>query len=94
MPEFGWTEDGLCKYNCGLSTGVCDCNVRCGRLIDRLGTKIGYALSLVLWSIAAMGHALMKSTGGFFVARAALGVTESGNFPAAIKATAEWFPKE
>ncbi len=65
-----------------------------GRLIDKLGTKIGYAVSLFLWSLAAMGHALIRSTTQFFVARASLGVTEAGNFPAAIKATAEWFPKK
>ena len=64
-----------------------------GRLIDKLGTKIGYALSTFLWSLAAVGHAFVNSTFGFGVARAFLGVTEAGNFPAAIKATAEWFPK-
>src|SRR6266550_4586191 len=65
-----------------------------GRLIDRFGTKIGYAAALIIWSIAAMSHALARSAFGFGVARAALGVGESGNFPAAIKTTAEWFPKK
>src|SRR3989440_5650947 len=65
-----------------------------GRLIDRFGTKIGYAAALIIWSFAAMGHALARSALGFGVARAALGVGESGNFPAAIKTTAEWFPKK
>jgi ACS family hexuronate transporter-like MFS transporter len=55
---------------------------------------LGYALSLILWSLAAIGHAFIRSTAGFFVARGALGITESGNFPAAIKTTAEWFPKK
>ena len=64
-----------------------------GRIIDKLGTKIGYALSTFLWSLAAIGHALVSSTLGFSVARAFLGVTEAGNFPAAIKTTAEWFPQ-
>ncbi|MGI4870932.1 MAG: MFS transporter [Janthinobacterium lividum] len=64
-----------------------------GRIIDRLGTRIGYALSTTLWSIAAMGHALVTSTLGFGIARGFLGITEAGNFPAAIKTTAEWFPQ-
>ena len=65
-----------------------------GRIIDKLGTKIGYALSTLLWSLAAIGHAFVSSTLGFSVARAFLGVTEAGNFPAAIKTTAEWFPQK
>jgi len=64
-----------------------------GRLIDRFGTKIGYGLSVLLWSIAAMGHALAKGGLGFGFWRAFLGISESGNFPAAIKTVAEWFPK-
>lgn len=65
-----------------------------GRLIDRMGTKMGYALSLLLWSLSAVAHAFVQSVGGFIVVRSALGVTEAGNFPAAIKAVAEWFPKK
>lgn len=65
-----------------------------GRIIDKLGTKIGYALATGLWSIAAVCHAFAKGTFGFGVARVFLGLTEAGNFPAAIKATAEWFPKK
>lgn len=65
-----------------------------GSIIDKLGTKKGYAAATGLWSIAAVGHAFASSTVGFMVARAFLGVTEAGNFPAAIKSTAEWFPKK
>jgi ACS family hexuronate transporter-like MFS transporter len=64
-----------------------------GRVIDKLGTKIGYAIAFVGWSLAAIGHAFAKGAVGFGVARAFLGVTEAGNFPAAIKTIAEWFPK-
>lgn len=92
--EFGWTKTDYANITVAFQLSYAIAMFGVGRLIDRLGTKIGYALSLILWSIAAMGHALVKSTGGFFIARAALGVTESGNFPAAIKATAEWFPKK
>ena len=64
-----------------------------GRIIDKIGTKLGLSLSLVIWSLAAMGHALAKSTMGFAFWRATLGLGEAGNFPASIKAIAEWFPK-
>lgn len=65
-----------------------------GRLIDKFGTKIGYGFSVLFWSIAAMGHALAKGALGFGFWRALLGLSESGNFPAAIKTVAEWFPKK
>ena len=65
-----------------------------GRLIDKFGTKLGYGVSVILWSIAAMGHALARGTLSFGFWRAFLGVSEAGNFPAAIKTVAEWFPKK
>jgi ACS family hexuronate transporter-like MFS transporter len=65
-----------------------------GRVIDKIGTKKGYSWATGLWSLAAIAHAFAKNVFGFAAARAALGVTEAGNFPAAIKTTAEWFPKK
>ena len=65
-----------------------------GRIIDRLGTKIGYAVAISVWALSSLGHALVFSVVGFCIARALLGLGESGNFPAAIKATTEWFPSE
>lgn len=65
-----------------------------GRFMDRVGTRIGYATSISIWSLAAMGHALANSVLGFGFARAVLGLGESGNFPAAIKTVTEWFPKK
>lgn len=65
-----------------------------GKVIDKVGTKSGYAVSLIGWSIAAIGHAFGHHTWSFGFWRAALGLTESGNFPAANKAVAEWFPKK
>jgi ACS family hexuronate transporter-like MFS transporter len=65
-----------------------------GRIIDKIGTKMGFSISIVFWSIAACLHGVVKTTFGFGVARAALGLGESGNFPAAIKTVAEWFPKK
>ena len=64
-----------------------------GRLIDRIGTRHGYAVSIVCWSLAAMAHALARGPFGFGVARFALGLGEAGNFPAAVKAVTEWFPR-
>ena len=63
-----------------------------GRLIDAIGTRHGYAISVFAWSVAAMAHALARGIFGFGVARFGLGLSEAGNFPAAIKAVAEWFP--
>ncbi len=63
-----------------------------GRVIDRLGTRLGFALTLSWWSIAAMAHALARSAASFGVARFFLGAGEAGNFPAAVKTVAEWFP--
>src|SRR6201981_3679736 len=65
-----------------------------GRLIDRLGTRIGYAVSMVFWSLASMAHAAANSFFAFAIARAILGFGEAGVFPASIKCVAEWFPKK
>jgi MFS transporter, ACS family, aldohexuronate transporter len=65
-----------------------------GRFIDRVGTRLGYALSIAVWSLSAMGHALANSVEGFITARFMLGLGESGNFPAGIKTVAEWFPRQ
>jgi ACS family hexuronate transporter-like MFS transporter len=65
-----------------------------GRLIDRVGTRLGYALAMAFWSLASMGHAIASSLIGFFIARSALGLGESAVFPGSIKCVAEWFPKK
>jgi ACS family hexuronate transporter-like MFS transporter len=65
-----------------------------GRVIDRLGTKTGYAVAIFIWALSSMSHSLVTGVVGFCIARIFLGLGESGNFPAAIKATTEWFPTE
>jgi MFS transporter, ACS family, aldohexuronate transporter len=65
-----------------------------GRLVDRLGTRLGYALAMVVWSLASMAQGVFTSFGGFLGARFALGFGESAVFPASLKAVAEWFPKK
>ncbi len=92
--EFGWDKTDWANLTVAFQLMYALAMLGAGRLIDKLGTKIGYALSLFLWSLAAIGHSLVRTTAGFFIARGMLGVTESGNFPAAIKTTAEWFPQK
>jgi ACS family hexuronate transporter-like MFS transporter len=65
-----------------------------GRVMDWLGTRRGFSLAVFVWSVAAMAHALARSVLGFSAARFALGLGESGSFPASIKTVAEWFPKK
>lgn len=91
--EFNWTDADYANIEIAFKVMYAIGMLGAGKLIDSLGTKLGYLLSTFLWSVAAVGHALVTNTLGFIVARAGLGLTESGNFPAAIKATAEWFPK-
>jgi MFS transporter, ACS family, hexuronate transporter len=92
--EFSWTESDYSGIVIAFQLSYAIGMIGVGRFIDKVGTKIGYAVSILAWSLAAIGHALVKSTMGFVIARAALGVSEAGNFPAAIKTTAEWFPKK
>jgi MFS transporter, ACS family, hexuronate transporter len=63
-----------------------------GRLIDRVGVRTGYAITVLLWSVAAFSHTFVASVGGFIAARIFLGLSEAGNFPAAVKTIAQWFP--
>ncbi len=64
-----------------------------GRLMDRMGVRTGFAVAVVVWSVAAVSHAAARTALAFGVARAALGLGESATFPASVKALAEWFPK-
>lgn len=66
----------------------------CGRLLDKVGSKLGYSIAIIVWSLGAVLHAAVNSVMGFGVARAVLGLGEAGNFPAAVKTIAEWFPKK
>jgi MFS transporter, ACS family, hexuronate transporter len=92
--EFNWTETDYSYIVMAFTATYAIGLVVFGRMIDKIGTKLGYSISITLWSIAAMLHAAVRSTLGFGLARAALAIGESGNFPAAIKTVAEWFPKK
>lgn len=90
--EFHWTEKDygniIFWFNAMYAIGY----IIAGRFVDSVGAKVGYGVAVSLWSIAAMAHALARSTIGFIMARGTLGFAEGGNFPAVIKSIAEWFP--
>jgi ACS family hexuronate transporter-like MFS transporter len=90
--SIGWTEQQYSYIVIAFQFSYAIGLVVAGRLIDRIGTRIGYALIMGIWSISAMAHSLATTALGFGIARFFLGLGESGNFPAAIKATTEWFP--
>jgi ACS family hexuronate transporter-like MFS transporter len=92
--DLHWSEKDYSNIVMAFSAAYAAGLLLFGRFIDMIGTKLGYAISIVVWSVAAMAHALARSTFGFGIARTALGLGEAGNFPAAIKAVAEWFPKK
>ena len=91
--EIGWNEQQYAHIVTVFQAAYALGMLVFGRLVDRIGTRHGYALCLVLWSFAAMAHAAVRTVFGFGLARFALGFSEAGNFPAAIKAVTEWFPK-
>jgi len=92
--DLGWTEIDYGNIVFAFQTAYAIGLLVVGRVIDKVGTKLGYSLALVFWSLAAMSHAAVRSVAGFSAARFALGLGEAGNFPAAIKSIAEWFPKK
>jgi ACS family hexuronate transporter-like MFS transporter len=90
--EFHWTEVDY-GYIVMVFAGMYALGyVVFGTFIDKVGSKVGYFLSVLVWSIAAILHAFVRSTFGFGAVRGLLGLAESGNFPAGVKAVAEWFP--
>lgn len=112
--EFNWTNTDYANITAAFQFVYAIAMLFAGRIIDRLGTKWGFAIAIIVWSLAAIVHAvaipigegavtilgvlglsgLSVSVVGFTISRALLGIGEAGNFPAAIKATAEYFPKK
>ena len=89
----GMTEVGygyiMAAFQIAYATGL----LAAGRFVDKVGTRVGYMCIMAVWSLSAMGHALANTVLEFGIARFSLGLGESGNFPAAIKTVAEWFPQ-
>ena len=89
----GWNEieygNIVAAFQAAYAIGL----LAAGGMMDRIGTRLGYTFSIGIWSLATMGHALVRTVLGFGIARFFLGLGEAGNFPAAIKTVAEWFPK-
>ena len=92
--SIGWTEEQYGIINSVFMIAYALCFIVMGRLIDTIGTRKGYLISIGIWSVSTLGHTLARSWIGFAVARFSLAVGQSGNFPSAIKAVAEWFPKK
>jgi ACS family hexuronate transporter-like MFS transporter len=90
--ELGWTESQYGTIVSSFTLAYALGFLGAGRLMDRIGTRRGFTVAIVTWSVAAMSHALARTTTGFGMARFALGLGESANFPGAIKTVAEWFP--
>lgn len=93
VAEFGWSERDYGVISASFTLAYAIGFLFAGWFIDRVGTRLGYGVYLSVWSIAAAAHALVNSVAGFSMMRFALGLGESGNFPAAVKTVAEWFPK-
>ncbi len=91
--ELGWSESDygmiIAAFQAAYAIGL----LTTGRLLDRIGTRVGYSIAITLWSLAGMVHSVARSALSFAMARFALGLGESANFPAAVKTVAEWFPK-
>lgn len=92
--EIGWSEQEYGNINTAFMTGYAICFLIMGSFIDRIGSRLGYALSVGLWAFAQASAALARNWIGFALSRTGLSVGQSGNFPVANKVLAEWFPKK
>jgi len=91
--EIGWTNGQYWYMQVAFNAAYAVSLLVVGRLIDVVGLRWGFALACGFWGLASMSHSLASTVTGFFICRILLALGEGGNFPAAIKTTAEWFPK-
>ncbi|MBD2701736.1 MFS transporter [Spirosoma sp. BT702] len=92
--EFGWSETDFARIVMAFQAAYAAGLLLLGWFIDKVGTKVGYSITIIFWSVAGMLHAVARSAIGFGIARVGLGLGEAGNYPAAVKTVAEWFPKK
>ncbi len=92
--DIGWSESEYGLIVTAFSLAYAIAFLIWGNVIDKVGTRIGFGAAIIVWSVAAMAHALARTPLGFAFARFGLGLGEAGNFPSAIKTVAEWFPKK
>jgi MFS transporter, ACS family, hexuronate transporter len=92
--KIGWTNTQYGDINAAFTMAYAVGLLFAGGLIDRFGTRFGYPVFMALWGLASISHAFVSTVSGFRRARMGLGLFEAGNFPAAIKTVAEWFPKK
>jgi ACS family hexuronate transporter-like MFS transporter len=92
--EFSWSETDFARIVMAFTAAYAIGLLAFGKIIDKVGTKLGYSITIVIWSLASMLHAVARSAFGFGVARVGLGLGEAGNYPAAMKTVSEWFPKK
>lgn len=92
--DIGWTQMEYSWLVNAFTIAYGAGTLICGRVIDKFGTKISYAVAMVVWSAAAMLHAAVGTVVGFAIVRVILGLGESANFPAAMKVIADWHPKK
>ena len=91
--EFSWTETDFPRIVMAFTAAYAVGLLASGRIIDKIGTRVGYSIAVIVWSVFGMLHALARGVVGFTVVRIGLGLGEAGNFPAAVKVVAEWFPR-
>ncbi|MBS0297580.1 MAG: MFS transporter [Proteobacteria bacterium] len=91
--EFHWGEQDYADLVFWFQAAYAAGYIVFGGLVDRLGARVGYAVAVILWTIAHIGHGFVSSFAGFKLMRIGLGLGESGNFPSGVKAVTEWFPK-
>jgi len=92
--DLGWTEIGYGQIVTAFQVAYAIGLLLSGRFLDKLGTRKGFSIAIVIWSIGGMLHAAAKSVFGFGAARFILGIGEAANFPASVKTVAEWFPRK
>ncbi len=92
--EFGWTESDFAGIVFWFQLAYAIGYIGFGRVVDVIGSKLGYTIAIIIWTISHMAHGLATGVTSFAAARFGLGIGESGNFPAGISAVTEWFPQK